>query len=143
MKAFRLLFISTILLHPLQADDYIRVDDAQVVLDMKQRLMWQDDDYSSHLDLSFDKAVAYCQKLTFAGYKGWRLPEIDELRPLIMRANYPKSIAKVFQHTASEYYWSATTYGKDFAWMIFFRDGTQEYYHKTDTNHVRCVRHIH
>ena len=41
-------------------------------------LVWTSRDNGS--DISWSKAVKYCQRLNLAGYSDWRLPSIDELQ---------------------------------------------------------------
>jgi hypothetical protein len=43
-------------------------------------LMWTAKDNGS--DISWSKAVKYCQRLNLAGYSDWRLPSIDELQDI-------------------------------------------------------------
>jgi len=64
--------------------------------DPKTGLMWQ----TGHVDFPLKKwseAVIYCMDLTLAGYSDWRLPNIDELRTLIIGCpnTMPKGICPV------------------------------------------------
>lgn len=124
------------------ADTYVRDDKKNIVRDTLHHRIWQDDVYSSHLDITFDKATRYCKNLTHANLTHWRLPTKAELIQLIKQENYPFTISKAFKNTASEYYWSSSTYESDYAWIVLFRNGSVEYYYKTDTNHVRCVHDV-
>jgi hypothetical protein len=58
-----------------------RAPDSQVRgvwTDPSTGLMWTAKDNGS--DISWGKAVKYCQNLSLAGYSNWRLPSIDELQ---------------------------------------------------------------
>ncbi len=123
-----------------QADEFYRDDVKDVVIDKTRGLMWQDDEFSSDQDLSFDKAIAYCEDLDFAGHDDWYLPTLSELKTIVNVDNYPKTVISVFKYTASEYYWSSSQNGTEYGWMILFRNGSTDYYYKRDTNHLRCVR---
>lgn len=135
------LFLSLFLISA-EADEFYRDDVKEVVIDKKRDLMWQDDEYSSGQDITFAKAKAYCEELNFAGYDDWYLPKLDKLKTIIDADNYPKSIVDTFKHVASEYYWSASEYGVEHAWMVLFRNASIDYYYKRDTNHLRCVRYL-
>ena len=122
------------------SSDFVRDDSKEIVVNNKNNLMWQDDDHSSRLDISFAAANAYCRDLIFSGYSDWHLPTLDELKTIIDEDNYPKAVDKTFINTFSEYYWSSTEYSEKYAWLVLFRYGSVDYYYKTDTNHLRCVR---
>jgi len=139
----RLIFsIVFVLLCSAQADGFLRDDAKEVVIDQLRQLMWQDDEFSSDQDLTFAKAKAYCEASDFAGYDDWYLPRLEELKTIVVVDNYPKTIKSSFKHIASEYYWSSSEYGDEYAWMVLFRNGSADYYYKRDTNHLRCVRKI-
>ncbi|HFU74188.1 MAG TPA: DUF1566 domain-containing protein, partial [Helicobacteraceae bacterium] len=101
---------------------------------------WQDNVDVKWRDMSYDDAREYCNTMQLAGYDDWRLPKLSTLKRIVVSENYPMTIVNVFETSDSEYYWSVSSYQKKYAWMISFRDGSVEYYHKTDTNYVRCVR---
>jgi len=136
----QILIVTQLLTYDVLAANYQRHDDLDVVIDNRYGLMWQDDLYSSRLDMPFSKAIEYCETLKFAGFDDWSLPHLDALKSLIQTENYPLSIDKTFKYTASEYYWSDRNYKDKYAWIVLFRNGSIEYYYKTDTNHLRCVR---
>lgn len=71
---------------------------------------------------------------------GWRLPTIQELLTLV---NYNKANpASDLKDTKNSRYWSSTTYASDTstAWVVFFYNGYDYWYYKTDSYYVRCVR---
>ena len=66
---------------------------------------------------------------------------IDQLESLIDATNLP-TIETAFKNTASDYYWSSTTYAGNtgYAWIVHFYNGNQFSYGKTRSSYVRCVR---
>ena len=126
---------------------------AGVVTDNKTKLEWQDD-YSDNLDAdgnatitlaSWSNALTYCHDLELDG-GGWRLPNINELKSIIVDKAKPTIDGK-FENTSSYYYWSSTSYasGTSYAWSVYFSNGSTYYgstYYgsKYDSEYVRCVR---
>jgi hypothetical protein len=49
-------------------------------IDPSTGLMWAAKDNGN--DVTWGKAIKYCQALTFAGYSDWRLPAIDDLESI-------------------------------------------------------------
>ena len=143
--------------------NYTRSGD--IVTDEITGLMWQDDtnvsiitkqwliqanydtcsfDYSSAAcpDTSGDTAESYCSDLTLGGFTNWRLPTIQELRGIVdYSMSYP-SINSIFINGDSNYYWSSNTSASYSlgAWIIYFGNGNDEYYDKSMSNYIRCVR---
>ena len=123
-----------------QADEFYRDDAKEVVIDTKRKLMWQDDISARGIDKSYEDAKAHCDTLDFAGHRDWYLPNLDELKSIIKADNYPRSILKVFSNVYSDYYWSSSECTAEYAWLVLFIYEDVVYYHKRDTNFVRCVR---
>jgi len=143
-------------------EGYIRDDVKEVVASLRTGLMWQDDAAAETVkkqwltDLNYyrcenegthcedtagDTAATYCTDLTLGGYSDWYLPNKEELLGIVKRSTSP-SISSVFQHTASNVYWSSTTVAGDSsnAWLVYFSNGDQYYNFKTFSYYVRCVR---
>lgn len=80
---------------------------------------------------------------TSAGYSDWRLPAWNELETLVeYGATGPAINLTVFPGTASARYWSSTASSRftDYAWFIFFGDGSGFYNDKRYQSYVRLVR---
>ena len=141
----------------------VRDDSKEVVYQINSGLMWQDDVAAETVtkrwltpakftdcslsgfnceNTSGDTAASYCTALNLGGYDDWRLPTKEELFGIVKSDATNPSISAVFQHTASAFYWSSTTWagGSSFAWRIFFYSGFQGDDNKNYSNYVRCVR---
>ena len=121
--------------------DFTRNDTMQVVTDSETQLQWKDDAIGS--TMTWIDAISHCESLTFATHSDWRLPNLRELTSLVDDCKTPLSIdTSVFEYTASDYYWSSTTYVGDTsnAWYVYFGRGSQVTRTKSSGNYVRCVR---
>ncbi len=119
--------------------------DAGVVTDSITGLQWQDD-YSDNggniKEAKWQDAIDYCEALTLDGHEDWRLPNIRELNSIADLSRVGPAIDPVFQHTATDRYWSSSTH-EDlhyYAWYVYFYDGYRYYYSKDYSYYVRCVR---
>lgn len=83
--------------------------------------------------LAWTTAVSACEALTYAGYDDWYLPNKSELNAMYIN----KSEIGGFSSTR---YWSSTEYLSDYAWEQGFYNGNQNFYSKSYTYSVRCVR---
>jgi len=144
--------------------EYTRDTAKEIVTQVSARLMWQDDvaaetvtkrwltavnyndcvDYNNNCEnTSGDTATSYCTNLVHGGYNDWRLPTRDELLGIVKSSAVDPSISSVFQHTASDSYWSSTTqasYGNHYAHVVNFYSGGLSSSFKTYNRYVRCVR---
>ncbi len=75
------------------------------VTDRVTGLMWQQSDGG---EMTYERAVAYCDTLSLAGYSDWRLPASHELFGIVHldRVN-PAMDTSYFSKTVAEYWWSA------------------------------------
>ncbi len=137
---------------------YTRDDSKEIVTDNVTGLQWQDNsetktiakpwitqaNYSAgkYDDTSGDTAATYCANLTLGGYNDWRLPTRKELISIVDYGRDTPSLDPEFLNVASHAYWSSTTYagGSRNAWLVFFYGGYQDYYGKSASFYVRCVR---
>jgi hypothetical protein len=112
-----------------------------IVTDSVTKLQWQDDTTGS--TMTWRAAIDHCEGLTLDSHTDWRLPNLRELTSIVDDTNSVPSIdTTAFEHTASNYYWSSTTYAghTSDAWNVLFGSGGQYYYGKSSSLYVRCVR---
>ncbi len=110
------------------------------VTDTVTGLMWQQETAGP---MTWDAAQGYCEGLTLGGHTDWRLPNINELQPLVDYTRYDPAIdTTVFPGAMSSYYWSSTTGALStyFAWCGYFLYGNLYSYDKSSSHYVRAVR---
>lgn len=116
-----------------------------VVTDAQTNLQWQDD-YSDNNDTiksaNWANAIEYCEDLDLGDKDDWRLPNFNELYYLADRSIYNPALSGVFVNFYSSGYWSSTTLASNTgrAWGVSFNDGDDNWYVKSDSYYVRCVR---
>jgi len=73
-------------------------------------------------------------------FNDWRVPNIKELATLIDYERF-KPATKV-SDTKSDSYWSSTSgeYDSNYAWIVYFSNGSVYNYTKNYSIYVRCVR---
>lgn len=122
------------------------------VTDIGNALIWQKCTYNlsgsactvgGTTQLDWDNALNYCNTLSLAG-KVWRLPNVTELRSIVDHSfgASPVIDSTVFPATATQYYWTSTTYKllTTQAWSINFQSGfTAGSNGKNYVLFVRCV----
>ena len=135
-----ILFIITIGISSLMGGDFTRAND--VVTDSRSTLEWQDNNETNSTTKTWIDAINYCENLTLSGKIDWRLPNLNELTSLVDDKRYNSSIDAIFQNISSNRYWSSTTNvnNNSLVWIVSFSYGGQNYYTKTDSYYVRCVR---
>ncbi len=90
---------------------------------------------------TWQEALAYCEGLGFAGYSDWRLPNRRELLSITDDRKVDPAIDEtVFPNTASDRFWTSSSYAGSSAWGVGFNLGYVVYYDNTNTSYVRCVR---
>lgn len=130
-----------------------------VVIDDKSHLMWQDNYEDSNVIVAegevapikyspWNEAIAYCSNLELDGYSDWRLPNLKELRSLILldKEVYPDTfISPYFEFvalSADESYWTSTPRENfsGLAMAVNFYTGTEHIGIKVTKYYSRCVR---
>ena len=113
----------------------------EAVLDTKTNLMWA---VKALPRMTWKKALKAPEKLTTAGFKGWRLPTVEELFCLADRTRSEPAInVDFFPDTPSSWFWSSTPWASspsDCAWVVAFSGGTSYYYGQNGEHCVRAVR---
>ena len=120
---------------------YSRDDSKDVVTDHITGLEWQDNNQVTKNSDNWDKAISYCDKLSLDG-DNWRLPTRKELVGLSDNGRTKPAINPTFKQILNNGYWSSTEKANDgtSAWSVFFSNGNQANYSKSNSYYIRCVR---
>ncbi len=120
------------------------------ITDTVTGLMWQKVDFG---DISFENASTYCDTLTLAGYKDWRLPTAHESFTIINLDVTNPAINKLyFPLSTAEYWWSSTKQYNDASkiWVTNAGGGIGNHLKTESVSaggtkkfYVRAVRNIH
>ncbi len=122
---------------------YSRDNTLETVYDDQTNLTWQDNAIVASQTLDWNASIDYCENLDFAGVQDWRLPNINELLSITdLSVSNPAIDTTAFQNTASNYYWSSTTFAPNtsYAWDVYFYYGNGFWDGKAVSGYVRCVR---
>lgn len=114
------------------------------VKDSQTKLEWQDSYKDNTVPyLRMNKTISYCHDLKLDG-EGWRLPNINELKSIVIDTQFAPSINSKFDNTKNSYYWSSSsrsgaTYYK---WIVNFSNGITNFQLNNSSyySYVRCVR---
>ena len=116
-----------------------------IVTDTTNQLLWQDDSSVIRIQLSQKDAIEYCNKLSYKGESGWRLPQIDEYKSIVDKNNELNYINKAFKYNIPDGYWSSDTLWRMlgfYGYYMNFLNGIVYYENKTYKKYVRCVKDI-
>ena len=110
------------------------------VTDNLLKVMWAPtlSEYMTH-----SKAGKACKDLSFAGYKDWRLPTVNELFSLVDRKKYSPAIdTDIFPDTKSSWYWTSEEYvgSSGYSWVVDFYNGNVYGGYRSIVYYVRPVR---
>lgn len=116
---------------------FIHDETLKVVKDDGTCLVWQDDEQTKTLKMTWEMAVDYCESSEHATYGDWRLPNINELTSIGSQGGFHNV-------SATSKYWSSTTKAdtSESAWYVYSHNIIESYASKGDSNYVRCVRNI-
>ena len=140
----------------LSEDDFTDNGDGTVT-DKRTGLMWvqsgyADTDTTPATDYTIDgnwrkytweNVILYCERLDFAGYTDWRLPNCKELYSILSyEGTAPYINETYFTNTKNHYYRTSTTYMTDttYALLVNFNSGNMNSNSKTTVYYVRPVR---
>ncbi|MBC8420655.1 MAG: DUF1566 domain-containing protein, partial [Desulfobacterales bacterium] len=96
------------------------------VSDSVTGLMWQQGDGQNDTGHSWRDALFYCECLSLAGYRDWRLPNVRELETIVDCDRYGPAIdTDYFPNCSSSYYRSSSTLanGPAYTWDVNFGKG--------------------
>jgi len=117
-----------------------------VYVDSDTNLMWQDAPYTDAEDGAYAReysagkagnlrhAVDYCRRLSYAGYRDWRLPTVDELMAV------HRIEGEVFKNFRDKDFWSTTPTSGGKYYVIYPADAYKYKRNKSQSNYIRCVR---
>jgi hypothetical protein len=141
----RIIFLSLFIFISLTLGNKL-VRSGDYVLDDTNRLMWQDSYDTVKVRLDQPNAVKYCEKLSFAGFSDWRLPNREEYKTIIdITRKKELKIDKAFKYILPENYWTSDrTWIRNFGlygYYVYFKSGAIYYQNRTlYKKFVRCVR---
>ena len=118
------------------------------VIDSETKLEWQDSYAEDKFtNLSYRNAITECEGLKLDGKEDWRLPNINELKSIVVDTQYEPSInSEIFKKISSSFYWSSTSRsaGSQDKWVISFSNANtsfgRDHYHYSKNQAYRCVR---
>lgn len=115
-----------------------------IVIDKKQKIMWQDNLESTQYLEDITMAKTYCENLILNGYIDWEMATIEQLQTLIDISNKDLAIQKEFQYTTATNYWSKNKFivDKNQYWYVDFKTGLVNYDNQNKRYTVRCVRNL-
>lgn len=74
------------------------------------------------------------------GFNDWYLPSLWELNMCYNSAAIVNRVLIPANGFTSNYYWSSTEFNNNYAWALYFSDGSQAFNIKSGTGYVRAVR---
>jgi len=95
--------------------------------------------------LTWSAALASAEndnRIGFAGHKDWRVPDIDELKTLILQHWHNPCCNHEAFPGGTGWFWSASSYAgySAYAWYVNFDNGNDLWNGKSRHNRVRLVR---
>ena len=101
-------------------------------------LMWQKE--TAPGEYTWQEALEYCENLSLAGHRNWRLPNVRELESIVDYGRHFPSIDPIFGAVLSDYWSSTNSEEPLWAWLVNFIHGYVYWTVKADGFSVRAVR---
>jgi len=123
--------------------EFKRGDNNLTVIDTDTQLEWQDKYTDNSIKgANWNGAISYCENLGLDGKNDWRLPNINELKSIVIETQYAPTIDEKFKYTKNHYYYSSTArkQSTSYKYRINFTDGSISYAYASDGYYIRCVR---
>jgi hypothetical protein len=130
-----LLFI--VLTFHLFSEDRFQIS-GDVIKDFRTELMWQRE--SSYNTMNWSRAKNYCQNLSLAGYRDWRLPHIDELKSIVNYERYNPATFNGFKLKTTDWHWTITKYNSSRSRILGFYNGNGSWNSRASSSFAVCVR---
>ncbi|MDD2500820.1 MAG: DUF1566 domain-containing protein [Geobacter sp.] len=111
--------------------------DIRIYTDQQTGLQWVRNANIAGNTMTWQQAMDWVSKLTYAGYSDWRLPTKDELVAFSKQGGTQPSQwfnGHEFSNVQPSYYWSSSTYtgSTDYAWGVIMDDGGVDNYAKVN-----------
>ena len=139
----RYLFLIVLIFSFSFANSFKRDSIRKVVIDTTAKLMWVDDISVVNILKTHDEAEIYCKTLNYAGFKNWRIPELEELELIVDKKNEKNYIKKAFRFNVPDGYWAKKAHWRTlwfYADYMHFVSGTPYFDSRHKKKYVRCVR---
>ena len=123
--------------------EFKRGDNDLTVIDTDTQLEWQDSYEDNNIKSgNWNYSITYCEDLKLDDKNDWRLPNINELKSIVMETQYEPTIDEKFKYTKNHYYRSSTTRNSStsYQFIINFTNGFISFAGVYDGYYIRCVR---
>lgn len=118
------------------------------ILDYDSKLLWEDTISNIENVFTHQEAINYCKNLRLRGFRGWRVPTIEEYKTIINnnRKDGEPKIKKIFKYVIADDYWTNDrTWLRNFglySYFILLKSGKFYYQNRSYKKYVKCVHSI-